>query len=119
MDKARSWFIKFKSKDKSKPSNKKETTGNGKEAMKVPTSEEAPSNVTKQRAAAAKQTIENFYKKQNKSLQERKERYGFNASFYNNELIMFESLSLNFRLVRKKKNLFVLQFCWIEDVYLL
>ncbi|GMY27119.1 serine/threonine-protein kinase tricorner [Fagus crenata] len=74
MDKARSWFIKFKSKDKSKPSNKKETTGNGKEAMKVPTSEEAPSNVTKQRAAAAKQTIENFYKKQNKSLQERKER---------------------------------------------
>ncbi|KAF3968441.1 hypothetical protein ACB098_02G085900 [Castanea mollissima] len=74
MEKARSWFSKFKSKDKSKPSKSNETTGNGKEVLKVPTSEEVPSNVTKQKVAAAKQYIENHYKKQMKSLQERKER---------------------------------------------
>ncbi|KAK7817349.1 serine/threonine-protein kinase tricorner [Quercus suber] len=74
MEKMRSWFSKFKSKDKSKPSKSNETTGNGKEVLKVPTSEEVPSNVTKQKVAAAKQYIENHYKKQMKSLQERKER---------------------------------------------
>lgn len=85
MDKAGCWFSKFKSKDKSKSLNKKETTGNGKELSKVAMSEEAPSNVTKQKVAAAKQYIEDHYKKQMKSLQERKERYVFNASFCNNE----------------------------------
>lgn len=74
MEKARSWFSKFKSKDKSKPSKSNEATGNGKEVLKVPASEEVPSNVTKQKVAAAKQYIENHYKKQMKSLQERKER---------------------------------------------
>lgn len=74
MEKMRSWFSKLKSKDKSKPSKSNETTGNGKEVLKVPTSEEVPSNVTKQKVAAAKQYIENHYKKQMKSLQERKER---------------------------------------------
>lgn len=74
MEKMRSWFSKCKSKDKSKPSKSNETTGNGKEVLKVPTSEEVPSNVTKQKVAAAKQYIENHYKKQMKSLQERKER---------------------------------------------
>ncbi|GLT76903.1 hypothetical protein SLA2020_485370 [Shorea laevis] len=76
MDAARRWFNKFKSKDKVKSSKKKEATGNSKlkEGSKAPTSEEAPSNVTKQRVAAAKQYIENHYKKQMKDLQERKER---------------------------------------------
>ncbi|GLT99344.1 hypothetical protein SLE2022_167870 [Rubroshorea leprosula] len=76
MDAARRWFNKFKSKDKVKSSKKKEATGNSKlkEGSKAPTSEEAPSNVTKQRVAAAKEYIENHYKKQMKDLQERKER---------------------------------------------
>ncbi|EOY06065.1 AGC isoform 3 [Theobroma cacao] len=74
METARCWFNKLKSKDKLRPSKKKEAAGNAKEGSKPPTSEEAPSNVTKQRVAAAKQYIENHYKKQMKSLQERKER---------------------------------------------
>ncbi|XP_059445060.1 uncharacterized protein LOC132176917 [Corylus avellana] len=74
MDKARSWFSKFTSKDKSKHLKKKETAGSGKEVSKAPMSEEAPSNVTKQKVAAAKQYIEDHYKKQMKNLQERKER---------------------------------------------
>uniref|UniRef100_A0A6N2MNT1 non-specific serine/threonine protein kinase n=1 Tax=Salix viminalis TaxID=40686 RepID=A0A6N2MNT1_SALVM len=68
------WFNKLKSKDKLKSAKKKDITGNGKEGTKAPISEEAPSNVTKQKVAAAKQFIENHYKKQMKDLQERKER---------------------------------------------
>ncbi|XP_004495372.1 uncharacterized protein [Cicer arietinum] len=68
------WFPKFKSKDKMQSSKKKETAGTAKEASKPPTNEEAPSNVTKQKVEAAKQYIENHYKKQMKDLQERKER---------------------------------------------
>ena len=51
------WFNKLKSRDKAK-SSKKEATNNGKEGSKAVTSEEAPSNVTKQKVAAAKQYIE-------------------------------------------------------------
>ena len=80
METARYWFNKLKSKDKLRPSKKKEAAGNAKEGSKPPTSEEAPSNVTKQRVAAAKQYIENHYKNQMKSLQERKERYDLNSS---------------------------------------
>nr|KJB63407.1 hypothetical protein B456_010G103200 [Gossypium raimondii] len=39
------------------------------------TDEEALSNITKQKAAATKQYIENHYKEQMKNLQDRKERY--------------------------------------------
>lgn len=39
-----------------------------------PPVDEAPSNATKQKVAAAKQYIENHYKAQMKSLQDRKER---------------------------------------------
>ncbi|KAB2599845.1 serine/threonine-protein kinase tricorner [Pyrus ussuriensis x Pyrus communis] len=74
MEFARSWFKRFKSKEKVKSSKNKDTTGHGKEVSKTPTTEEVPSNVTKQRVAAAKQYIEDHYKKQMKSLQERKER---------------------------------------------
>ncbi|KAJ1398932.1 Serine/threonine-protein kinase, active site [Sesbania bispinosa] len=55
-------------------SKHKETAGTAKEGSKPPSNEEAPSNVTKQKVAAAKQYIENHYKKQMKDLQERKER---------------------------------------------
>lgn len=75
------WFNKSRSKDKVKSAKKKEAAGNGKEGLRPPTSEEAPSNVTKQKVAAAKQYIENHYKNQMKSLEERKERYT-NACFY-------------------------------------
>lgn len=80
MDKVRGWFCKLKSKDKSNASRKKEAVVNGMKVLKVPMNEEAPSNVTKQKVAAAKQYIEDHYKNQMKNLQERKERYGFNAS---------------------------------------
>ncbi|KAL6192046.1 hypothetical protein ACLB2K_038433 [Fragaria x ananassa] len=75
MDFVRSLLKKFKSKEKVKSSKSRDTRGNGKDASKTPTTtEEVPSNVTKQKVAAAKQYIENHYKKQTKSLQERKER---------------------------------------------
>ena len=76
------WFNKFKSREKEK-TLKKEATNNGKEGSKAVTNEEAPSNVTKQKVAAAKQYIENHYKEQMKNLQERKERYGFHSSSMN------------------------------------
>ncbi|GMP77505.1 hypothetical protein CsSME_00033763 [Camellia sinensis var. sinensis] len=83
MEMARRWFSKFRSKDKHKYS-KKETT-NGKEGSKAPTNEEAPSNATKQKVAAAKQYIEKHYKEQMKNLQERKERYDFCAPSINEQ----------------------------------
>ncbi|KAL3626437.1 hypothetical protein CASFOL_029986 [Castilleja foliolosa] len=71
MEAAKRWFAKLRSKDKSKSSGKKkEGTHNGKE---VPI-EEAPSNATKEKVAAAKQYIEKHYKEQMRSLQERRER---------------------------------------------
>ena len=85
MDSARCWFNKLRSKDKVKPSKKKETAGHGKEVSKAQTSEEVPSNVTKQKVAAAKQYIESHYKKQMKSLEERKERYDFRAYLLSND----------------------------------
>ena len=81
MDTVRSWLNKLKSKEKVRTSKNKETTSNVKEGSKAPASEEAPSNVTRQKVAAAKQYIENHYKKQMKSLQERRERYVFSASY--------------------------------------
>ncbi|KAF6142068.1 hypothetical protein GIB67_001265 [Kingdonia uniflora] len=71
MDSARSWFKKFQPRDKTK---KKEVACSGKEGSKPPESDELPSNVTKQKVAAAKQYIENHYKEQMKNIQERKER---------------------------------------------
>lgn len=74
MNSARSWFQKFQPRDKNGGSSKKKET-DGKEGPKLAANEEIPSNVTKQKVAAAKQYIENHYKEQMKSLQERKERY--------------------------------------------
>lgn len=53
---------------------KKGQEGNVKNSGRPPMND-APSNATKQKVAAAKQYIENHYKNQKKSLQERKERY--------------------------------------------
>ncbi|KAK1284203.1 Serine/threonine-protein kinase AtPK1/AtPK6 [Acorus calamus] len=77
MDSARSWFSKFQPRDKHRSSTKKKEAVSpvtGKEGSRPPMGEEAPSNATKQRVAAAKQYIENHYKEQMKNLQERKER---------------------------------------------
>jgi len=73
MDSARSWFQKFQSQDRLRSSSKKDSMGSGIEDSNPLSSEEA-SNLTKQRAAAAKQYIENHYKMQMKNLRERKER---------------------------------------------
>lgn len=82
MDSARSWFRKLQHRDKSESGKKKKDAArNMKEVAKPPVSEEAPSNSTKQKVAAAKQYIENHYKEQKKNLQERKERYCFLTSF--------------------------------------
>uniref|UniRef100_A0A1J3CRJ2 non-specific serine/threonine protein kinase n=2 Tax=Noccaea caerulescens TaxID=107243 RepID=A0A1J3CRJ2_NOCCA len=74
METAKAWLNKLKSKDKAKSSKKKEATSNVKEGPKTPGGEEVLSNVTKEKAAAAKLYIENHYKMQMQSLQERKER---------------------------------------------
>ncbi|KAL9436101.1 hypothetical protein AB3S75_022212 [Citrus x aurantiifolia] len=73
MDSARSWLQKLQPRDKMRGSGKKkEAGGNG--STEESTDEEALSNVTKQKVAAAKQYIENHYKEQMKNLQERRER---------------------------------------------
>lgn len=79
MDSARSWLQKFQPRDKLRSSTRKNNDFNGEsEVPNAPVVDEASlSNVTKQKAAAAKQYIENHYKEQMKSLQERKERYSF------------------------------------------
>ncbi|WRX26072.1 Protein kinase domain - like 10 [Theobroma cacao] len=74
MDSARSWFKKFQQKNENSPKKKKEME-NAKDAHKPPIDGPgAPSTATKQKAAAAKQYIENHYKSQMKNLQDRKER---------------------------------------------
>ncbi|AQK87158.1 Putative AGC protein kinase family protein [Zea mays] len=71
MDSVRSWFQKFQPRDKSK--RPVVAARHGKDPGKPPM-DDAPSSATKQRVAAAKQYIENHYKTQMKSLQDRKER---------------------------------------------
>lgn len=71
MDSTRSWFQRFqRKKDKVKSKKEAENANN----VYSSTADEAPSDVTKQKVAAAKQYIENHYKSQMKSLNERKER---------------------------------------------
>ncbi|KAK4748144.1 hypothetical protein SAY87_014730 [Trapa incisa] len=75
MDSARSWLHKFQPRDKLRAvSRKKEPGGSGREEGSAHSGDDTPSDVTKQRVAAAKQYIENHYKEQMKNLQERKER---------------------------------------------
>lgn len=71
MDSARSWFKKFQPRVKTEPSKKETESVN--DANKS-VNDEVPSDAAQQRAAAAKQYIENHYKSQMKCLQDRKER---------------------------------------------
>ncbi|KAJ0672854.1 putative protein kinase AGC-NDR family [Helianthus annuus] len=73
MDFAKRWCKKLKPKEKPKSSPKREVRSNVKEGLRV-TSDEAPSNATKQKVEAAKQYIEKHYKEQMKNLNERRER---------------------------------------------
>lgn len=75
MEATRSWFQRFQPKsDRHKAAMGKKKEGEkGKDGPR-PAHHEAPSNITKQKVAAAKQYIENHYKAQMKNLQERKER---------------------------------------------
>ncbi|XP_021721895.1 serine/threonine-protein kinase tricorner-like [Chenopodium quinoa] len=76
MEAARRCFTGFKVKDKGRGVKKEAavTVVKGKEGMKAPVSEDAPSTATKQKVAAAKQYIEKHYQDQMKNLQQRKER---------------------------------------------
>ncbi|KAG8641779.1 hypothetical protein MANES_12G033900v8 [Manihot esculenta] len=75
MDSARSWLQKLQPRDKLRASSRKKNTfDESKDEEMSPEDEEALSNITKQKVAAAKQYIENHYKEQMKNLQERKER---------------------------------------------
>lgn len=75
MDSARTWLQKLQPRDKDRdrgarpPASASPTGG-----MAAAAGEEALSSATKQKVAAAKQYIENHYKAQMKSLQDRKER---------------------------------------------
>ncbi|XP_074576251.1 uncharacterized protein LOC141832760 [Curcuma longa] len=73
MECARSWFQRLQPREDVKPGPIKKETGSAKD-MQKPLIDDAPSNITKQKVAAAKQYIENHYKAQMKSLQDRKER---------------------------------------------
>ncbi|KAK4752890.1 hypothetical protein SAY87_021688 [Trapa incisa] len=75
MDSARSWLQKFQSRDRARDvSKKKDFDDLDGEDGSARSGDDAPSNLTKQRVAAAKQYIENHYKEQMKNLQERRER---------------------------------------------
>ncbi|KAK5813412.1 hypothetical protein PVK06_028862 [Gossypium arboreum] len=76
---SRSWLSKLQPRDKTRSSRKNQPSsssggGGGEGNQDGITDEEALSNITKQKAAAAKQYIENHYKEQMKNLQDRKER---------------------------------------------
>ncbi|XP_042453368.1 serine/threonine-protein kinase 38-like isoform X2 [Zingiber officinale] len=73
MDSARSWFQRLQPREKVKPGLTRKEPGSARDMQKPPV-DDAPSNVTKKKVAAAKQYIENHYKAQMKSLQDRKER---------------------------------------------
>ncbi|KAL9242989.1 hypothetical protein vseg_016934 [Gypsophila vaccaria] len=75
MDSAKSWLHKFQPRDRFRSTSKKKDSGMaGKEGSASPSDDDTPSNITKQRVAAAKQYIEKHYKEQMKNLQERRER---------------------------------------------
>ncbi|KAL9666153.1 hypothetical protein QQ045_000477 [Rhodiola kirilowii] len=71
MDSARGWLQKLQPRDRSRSIT---STCESDSGGKPPLGDEALSDVTKKKVAAAKQQIENHYKEQMKNLQERKER---------------------------------------------
>lgn len=74
MDSTKGWFQKRQMRGGSRYKGGG-SNGSADEQPNVQTDEEAVSNTTKQKVAAAKQYIENHYKEQMKILQERKERF--------------------------------------------
>ncbi|XP_074316096.1 uncharacterized protein LOC141652491 isoform X2 [Silene latifolia] len=74
MDSAKSWLNKFQSRDKLSSTCKTYSEMGGREDSTSILDDDTPSNITRQRVAAAKQFIEKHYKDQMKNLQERKER---------------------------------------------
>ncbi|GMI66432.1 nuclear Dbf2-related 5 [Hibiscus trionum] len=78
MDSAKNWLSKLQTKDKLRAAQRNEetsNTGSGEGGTdEANADDEALSQATRQKAAAAKQYIENHYKEQMKNLQERKER---------------------------------------------
>lgn len=82
MDSARSWLQKLQPRDKMRSSGKKKEEAVDDGSNEDSTDEEALSNVTKQKVAAAKQYIENHYKEQTKNLQERRERYVYGGYLF-------------------------------------
>jgi len=99
MEQTRSWFNRFQPRGdrlKSNEAKKNGSTGSdsGKDLLKNVASDpdavdELPSNITRQKVAAAKQYIENHYKSQMKNLQERKLRYT-QSSFSSSLAIVLE-----------------------------
>ncbi|KAL0282391.1 UNVERIFIED_CONTAM: hypothetical protein Sangu_2954600 [Sesamum angustifolium] len=77
MDSEKGWFKRLQSRNNSS-TEKKEPMASARDDAKPPMPEEV-STLTRQRAAAAKQYIENHYKEQMRNLQERRERYGYGA----------------------------------------
>ncbi|KAJ7547581.1 hypothetical protein O6H91_08G093200 [Diphasiastrum complanatum] len=79
MEGGKGWFSRFQPKTdrlKVTPASNKNGAGGSDSGKEISKSgpEEMPSNITKQKVAAAKQYIESHYKSQMKNLQERKER---------------------------------------------
>lgn len=86
--------------DKFQPREKDTSKKNGLGSDQQDETEENLSKATKQKAAAAKQYIENHYRKQMKNLQERKERYSFHKMFLftSSFLLLFEYHGIGWRI---------------------
>ncbi|MBA0686276.1 hypothetical protein Goari_013885 [Gossypium aridum] len=99
MDSARNWLSKLQQKDKVRALRRNEATSNveGGGNDEANTDEEALSKITKQKAAAAKQYIENHYREQMKNLQERRERrlrkFIFNNPVFDRRIILEQKLA--------------------------
>lgn len=74
MSSTRSWFQKFRHREKNKVKSGTPTKREIEETTNFPAEDEAPSSATQQKVAAAKEYIENHYKAQMQCLQDRKER---------------------------------------------
>ncbi|KAG0477547.1 hypothetical protein HPP92_012266 [Vanilla planifolia] len=108
MDSAKSWFIKFQARDRTKSTARRRD--DGKDGDRTPSNDEPPSNATKQRVAAAKQYIENHYKEQMKSLQERRERrYSLERKLADADISEEEQINILKDLERKETEYMRLQ----------
>lgn len=81
MSSTRSWFQKFRHREKNKVKSGTPTKREIEETTNFPAEDEAPSSATQQKVAAAKEYIENHYKAQMQCLQDRKERSAQTTAF--------------------------------------